>query len=139
MPNFFLKQRQGFTIIELLVVLAVIALISSLIFVQMQQARSRARDAEREEEIKTIQSALALYVVSNSLYPVYTGVLTGSDPVSLALVGSNSLSQVPMDPINDGNFKYSYESSNGTAYELTYYLETDSIPGKQSGIQKATP
>ena len=125
--------------IEMLVVLAVIAMIGSLVFVQMRTARSRARDAEREEKIKTIQNALALYVVNNHFYPIYTGFLTGTDPVSSALITDNALHQMPLDPLNTGVYQYSYTSGNGAVYTITYYLETDSIPGKIAGVQTTSP
>lgn len=129
----------GFTLIEMLVVLAVVAMIGSFIFIQLQQARARARDAEREGEIKTIQNALALYVVNNKLYPLYTGPLIGTDAVSTALIADNTLSQIPKYPQNTGNYQYTYTSTDGVMYTLTYYFETDSISGKSAGMQTASP
>lgn len=132
-------MKKGFTIVELLVVISIIALISSLIFVQLEQARSRARDAEREAKTKTLQNALALYVVNNKAYPVYSGPLTGSDTASRALITGDAVGQIPLDPFNSGNYQYVYNSTDGSTYTITYYLETDSIPGKTVGIQTASP
>lgn len=132
-------MKKGFTIVELLVVIAIISLLSWLAFVQFQSARARARDAEREQEIKTLQNALAVYVVNNLNHPVYSGGLTGSDTASAALIDEGAIPQIPSDPLNTGNFIYSYESADGSTYTLTYYLETDSIPGKAAGMQTAGP
>lgn len=132
-------MKRGFTVVELLVVISIIALLSSLVFVQFQTARIRARDAEREEKIKTLQNALAIYVINKHNYPLYSGALTGSDAASIALLNSDVIPEIPLDPLNAGNFRYIYESTDGYTYLLTYYLETGSIPGKTTGKQTASP
>ncbi len=134
-----MKISKGFTIIELLVVIAVFGLLASLIFTQVQTARARARDAEREGEIKTIQNALSIHVVNAKFYPIYSGNLTGQDAVSSALLASEAITQMPADPINTGNYRYSYNSADGTTYTLTYWLETNSISGKSAGQQTVGP
>lgn len=131
--------KNGFTIVELLVVMSIIVLLGSLILLQVSSSRARSRDAEREAEIKSLQNALALYIVNNKLYPVYSGPLTGSDSASTALVGDSALQQVPLDPFNSGNYRYAYASTDGSTYTLTYYLETNSISGKAAGVQTASP
>ena len=132
-------MKKGFTLLELLVVIAIISLLGSLIFTQFESTRARGRDAEREKEIKTIQNALAIYVINNLNYPVYSGALNGSDPVSVALISNGAIPQIPFDSFNTGNFVYSYTSADGSTYTLTYYLETNSIPGKPAGMQTARP
>lgn len=132
--------QRGFSIVELLIVIAIIGLLGSLILVQMQAGRARGRDAEREQEIKSLQNALALYIVNTgkyppsnqTLFPYAAATLTGSDPVSQDLRNAGALNQVPTDPTNAGNFVYQYSSADGSTYEITYYLETNSIPGKPS-------
>lgn len=133
-------SERGFTMVELIVVLAIITLLASAIFVQLQSGRTRARDAEREQEIKTLQNSLALYANNNGKYPpsnqgllpYASSPLTGDDIVSQDLKSTGTLSSVPTDPMNSGNYIYKYSSSDGSSYEITYYLETDSIPGKKT-------
>ncbi|MEK7082307.1 MAG: type II secretion system protein [Patescibacteria group bacterium] len=136
---FFFIRRKGFTIIELLVVIAIIGMIGSLAFIQMQGARARGRDAQREKEIKTIQSALTLHVTNKRAFPVYSGPITGRDSLSVELIASDSAPAVPHDPLNAGVYMYAYDSENGQTYVLTYTLETDSIPGKAKGAQTVSP
>ena len=141
--------KQGFSIVEMLVVIAIIGFIGSLIFVQLQSSRQRARDAEREQEIKSLQNALAIYATNagkyppanTALLPYAAATLSGSDPVSTNLRDSDALAQIPLDPINSGNFVYKYQTTHGSTYTLTYYLETDTILGKPSANnpQRATP
>ena len=135
----FRNYRRGFTILEMLIVIAIITMLSSLAFVQFQTARARARDSQREKEVKTLQDALALYATSVATYPIYSGFLTGNDAASMELMAKDTISKVPIDPINTGAYRYVYDSGNGTTYTITYYLETDSIPGKQPGANTASP
>ena len=135
----FQVLRKGFTIIELLVVIAIISLIASLAVVQLSGVKARARDVERERDMKTFQTALALYVASRRVFPVYSGVITGTDAMSVALLADSAIPTIPKDPINSDVYVYSYESADGVAYTLRYTLETDRIPGKAAGEQSVTP
>ena len=123
---------------ELLVVSAIIVMLGSLALVQFQTYRARARDAEREQEIGSLQKALALYVADARSFPIAQGVITGSDPLSQALLDAGTIGAIPRDPLSAGEYVYSYESS-GPTYLITYTLETDSIHGKKKGLQTAGP
>lgn len=133
------SSRRGFSIVELLVVMSVIVLLGSMILVQVTSSRARARDAERESEVKTLQNALAIFIVNNKLYPIYSGPLTGTDAGSTALVNDGALQQMPLDPSNSGNYRYVYDSTDGSTYTITYYLETNSVSGKPAGAHTASP
>jgi len=53
-------KRKGFTLIELLVVIAIIGLLSTLAVVSLNSARSKARDAKRLSDMKTMSTAIEL-------------------------------------------------------------------------------
>lgn len=55
--------------IELLVVIGIIALLSSLVLVSVGMVRSKARDAQRRNDIKQITNALELYYTAHNSYP----------------------------------------------------------------------
>ncbi|OGE75347.1 MAG: hypothetical protein A3C85_02345 [Candidatus Doudnabacteria bacterium RIFCSPHIGHO2_02_FULL_48_21] len=63
----------GFTIIELLVVISIIALLASVILVSLNSARAKARNAKRVSDLLQIQTALELYYDDNNRYPVSGG------------------------------------------------------------------
>jgi prepilin-type N-terminal cleavage/methylation domain-containing protein len=56
------KKRQGFTLIELLVVIAIIGLLSTLAIVSLNTARQKSRNTKRQADIRTLQSAMELYI-----------------------------------------------------------------------------
>jgi prepilin-type N-terminal cleavage/methylation domain-containing protein len=56
-----MKKARGFTLIELLVAISIVALLSSIIIVNLQLALAKARDARRRSDIREIVNALVLY------------------------------------------------------------------------------
>ncbi len=104
----------GFTLIEMLVVVAIIGLLSSAVLVGLSEARTRARDARRIADIREIQNGLENYYFTNGTYPL---------DVYQALKDQ----QLPEDPQGG---KYAYIRKSSQSYVLGACLEND----RQSGI-----
>ena len=62
-----LNSKKGFTLIEMLVVVAIIGLLSSVIIIGLGGSRAKARDAKRISDLRQIQSALEIAYVTG--YP----------------------------------------------------------------------
>lgn len=67
MKKFNLKS--GFTLIELMVVISIIAVLSLIVFASFGDARSQSRDKVRMNDLKQVQVALTLYRAQNGHYP----------------------------------------------------------------------
>src|SRR6056297_1325722 len=67
------KDKKGFTLIELMVVVAIMGLLAALAVISLNNARQRARDARRISDVKQVQTALELYYLDNQEYPDSTG------------------------------------------------------------------
>jgi prepilin-type N-terminal cleavage/methylation domain-containing protein len=78
------NNNKGFTLIELLVVIAIIGLLSSIVLASLSGARSKSRDTKRVAEMRSIETALTLYALSNNGY--------------IPLSAYNSWSSVPKNP-----------------------------------------
>jgi prepilin-type N-terminal cleavage/methylation domain-containing protein len=63
------NAEEGFTLIEILIVISIIALLSSLILVAVNRARLAAAEATAKMEISSLTSGLEQYVQDESDYP----------------------------------------------------------------------
>jgi len=69
MKSTIMKQKDAFSLIELLVSIAIIATIIGLALPNFLGARSRARDARRKGEMKQLKTALQLYNADYGAFP----------------------------------------------------------------------
>lgn len=134
-----MKLRKAFTLIELLIVIAIIGILATLIFVNVNLARKKARDAKRLADLKNLQTAVEMYNQDSSTgaFPITTGSTatsatwwgncssTGITQKSTWIVGlaPTYISSLPSDPLST-NRCYSY-ASNGTDYKIVATLEND--------------
>ena len=65
-------KNNGFTVVELVIVVVIIGIISTIGFVQYSSSQKRSRDAIRQSHVAKIVEALETYYVSNGKYPNYT-------------------------------------------------------------------
>jgi prepilin-type N-terminal cleavage/methylation domain-containing protein len=86
MPKTFKKIQSGFTIIELLIVIAIIGILAGLVLNNFQGAQAKSRDVQRKTRINSIYSKLEEYYNNNGGYPdgtLSTTVLPGIDAAAL--------------------------------------------------------
>jgi prepilin-type N-terminal cleavage/methylation domain-containing protein len=90
---------RGFTLIELMTVIAIIGILASIILVSLATAQAKGRDAKRISDIKNIQLALAEYYNDNGMYPLNIYAGAGTPPASG--LAPTYMSIVPLDPLNN--------------------------------------
>lgn len=61
--------KSGFTIVELIIVIAVIGLLATLTLNLINNAQAKARDSERKSESKLVQQKLEIFFTENDYYP----------------------------------------------------------------------
>lgn len=125
---FILKSKIGFTLVEVLVVVALIGILAGVLLVSLSGARASARDAQRKADLETIQSALALYKSTCGKYPASLtpgSSLVGCDGAATPMV---FLSKVPDDPIESNSYVYTPDlSGTRRTYTLDANLESGLI------------
>ena len=130
-------KHRGFTIIELLVVVAIIGLLTAAVLSSTSTARTKSRDARRLQDMREIETALNLYYQANNSFPLSEGsstTITGADPeLSGELTSNGFMPTVPTDPQHPTNIYQYISTGGGTGYYLQFCLETNSIEGFASG------
>ncbi len=124
-------SRRGFTLVELLVAISIVAIISAVGYINYSTAQVNARDSRRKQDLRSIQVALELYKQSSSskTYPATTGdccitgaLLSSSDNPWIPALTTAYINSMPKDPKdNEGNpltgtdlvLGYSYWSGTG--------------------------
>jgi len=63
------RSQSGFTTLELLLVLVIIAVLGTLVFTTRSGVQQNKRNAERQTDIKELRDGLEGYFASNNRYP----------------------------------------------------------------------
>lgn len=131
------KTINGFTIVELLIVIVVIAILAAISIVAYNGIQERARFAAMRSDLSSLNKAIQLYYADKGSYPVTPPGTTGG-PCDGATVGwcgwdqatgdnfipglvPNYISATPQLPAsNVNNSTYLYRS-DGTNYKLIRY------------------
>jgi prepilin-type N-terminal cleavage/methylation domain-containing protein len=98
--NWRRRQRRGFTIIELLVTIGVIALLAGLLLPMVLRSYRQSGRMRVQGDLQVISTALAAYHQDFGDYPRYEGPNTGAAVLGKALVGpyGNGVTPSPPDP-----------------------------------------
>lgn len=109
---------KGFTIVELLIVIVVVAILAAISIVAYNGVQGRALDSRRLSDIKKIHQGVELYRVQNGTFPPVTSGNTDSTGWEVSYTASNSfipplvtsgiMSTIPFDPVNDSSSYYRY-------------------------------
>lgn len=119
------KFSKGFTLIEMLIVITIIALLASLILVGMGGARAKTRDSRRIADLHNVMNALELYYAKNAYYPIESDWVGLTTALTIENIG---VSRIPQDPLNTSPTAKSYyygASTDGQDYGLGADLETE--------------
>ncbi len=123
-----LNPTRGFTLIEVLTVVAIIGLLASIILVGLGSFRARARDARRIADLRSTQNALELYYTKFSLYPADNAWSSLQSDTINANIGVNKLAQDPLTG-RSGYDQYAYDvSSDRQSYVVRAQLEDTNNP-----------
>ncbi len=140
------NKSKGFTIVELLIVIVVIAILATLVIVTFTGIQQKARDSQRQTDINAVDSHLEAFFAENGYYPTLKDLQTSSflsasmkglDPQALVspkgasvLGTASSSSQEAYGYVASGtscdNTAASSSTNNCTAFTLTAQLEGSS-------------
>lgn len=151
-----LRNQSGFTIIELLIVIAIIGILATLVLTNFQGAQAKGRDTTRKSDINSIYQKLEEYYNENGGYPdgnlddtvlpgIDDGALEDADGDVIGYAGGfvTAATAPTTDPDNDNEYYYqAYECTTAGAqspvgstcnkYRLIAWLEREPLYEKTS-------
>lgn len=79
------SRRKAFTLVEVMIVVAIIALLAAVAIPNLLRARVTANEAAAQSNLKAIANSLENYAALNSIYPSNTSQLIGASPPYLSV------------------------------------------------------
>jgi len=131
------KQSQGFTLIELIVVVGIIAVLAAFVFALLNPLSQfqKADDGKRKFDLSQIQRAMEQYYQDYSRYPnVDTSSYQMKDSAGTIIQWGKTtslwqryMSILPADPLSPSRKYVYYVSSDGQSYWLYAALERGTL------------
>ena len=129
------EKRKGFTLIEMLIVVAIVGILASVVLIGLGPTQRSGRDARRLADLKQVQTGLELYYQKNGSYP-NTTTWTGASGLMGILTGVGAglgITNLPNDPKVGVDYKYSPNAALNS-YLLGATLEDPNNPALSTDI-----
>ena len=109
-----MKRRTGFTLIEMMIVIVVIAILLGVLLPQFRGTQDEAAIQRARSELRTVATALESYYIHNSnAFPAALTSLTSASP--------RIISSVPDDPFRAATDYTYFVSGNSHYYVVVSY------------------
>lgn len=116
--NCKLKICNGFTLVELLVVIAIISILTIISLSSFTSAQIKAKDSQRKSDLNSLSKALMMYFNDKGVFP--DSISWGSeDGLDDGVVGPDKvyyIRRIPEDPKNIDTYIYEYKVDAGKKY-----------------------
>lgn len=148
-----IKGKKGFTLIEILIVVAIIAILASVVLVGLGPTQRAGRDSRRLSDLHQVQNGLELFYGRCGYYPgtancgantAITGGATSWASMSAALTGTASIgvAQIANDPNTASPYQYGSGGTGNNTYVIGAQLEdlnNAALTGAPSGTIFSVP
>lgn len=137
-------KTAGFSLVELMIGVAVIAILASVVYTNINKASDQSRDAKRQADLRNLQNAVELYNNKYGRYPAGCNgasgdAWSGQIGADYECGGSNNyivglapefIPVLPKDPkLNGDDSGYVYlTNADGSSYKITAYRTVEAFP-----------
>lgn len=135
------RQRRGFTLVEIMIVVAIIVLLAALTFPGIVRSRMNANEASAIASLKTISWAAVTFRAANPRYPANLSELSTTDPPYVDTVLGSGTKQGYNFTLAGGTNTYNVTAqpvlSNVTGVRTFYVNEQGVLRGSSNGTADA--
>ncbi|OYY49358.1 MAG: type II secretion system protein G [Methylophilales bacterium 28-44-11] len=119
----YTQRKMGFTLVELLVVLSILALLLSLAYPKYFSSVERAQDAALKQTLNTVREGIDKYYAD-----------TGKYPDSLEeLVEKKYINKLPLDPITDSTTTWVLDQPEPPLEGMVYDIHSGATTKAKDG------
>ncbi|WP_300974998.1 type II secretion system major pseudopilin GspG [Sphingomonas sp. LHG3406-1] len=116
-------QRNGFTLVELMVVIVIIGLLATVVMINVMPSQDRAMATKARADIATLSQAMEMYRLENMRYPTDLQALASARPGG----GGGYVRGLPNDPW-DRPYQLAVPGPDSAPFDI-YSLGADGSPG----------
>ncbi len=119
------RRGRGFTLVELLVVIVVLAVLAAIVLPKFMDSGKRSKEAALKGDLKLLRNAITLFQTDTGFYPLTLNDLAATSAPAKGYDSSGTqqdipasmwhgpyVQEIPKDPITGGNWDYAVASPN---------------------------
>lgn len=104
------RREEGFTLVELMVVIVIIGLLATIVIINVMPAADRAATTKARADIATLEQGIEMYRLDNQRYPT-------SEEGLQALVTGEYIRRLPNDPWGNA-YRYAAPGREGRPFTI---------------------
>lgn len=132
-----IRNKRGFTLVELLVVIVVLAVLAAIVLPKFMNSSNRSKESALKSDLKLVRNAVSLFQADTGNYPATLADLSESTVANVKVAGGAAvkaadwhgpyLESVPTDPVSGSALTFDAatgkvtSSASGNGLDATAY------------------